>query len=399
MHYQYSYSPWGVRTYLTGDTIHFCQPGEEPLIAPFYRTYTGHEDLWMFGLLNANARLYSPYLGRFISPDPLLNEDGGPLDYNPYIYARNNPYRYIDRNGEFWWLAPIIIGAAMNAATYSITAAITGDWNVGDFFKSMGMGAVTGTLSVGTSMLGTSLLGTSLGSFGNNFTYGLLSNMVNNTITNTIFGEGLSFGDIPSMIVGAAFSAVLPTYSPVGANLFKNVVSEIGFNTLRGAITGSASGSINALVHNDPSLIWKGAVGGAISGFSRTVLVNAIFGAAYQPLDENNEPISYGVEGVYRKGGITGFVMNTLNRGGDGVTLGRHVFSVEKGESIESIHDTRAHENKHLQQIEFYGVARFYGSICRQYVISGFGRGALEKEAYRYGHEWVKKWFETGRNR
>ena len=38
-HYQYSYSPWGVRTYLTGDTINFCLPGEEPLIAPFYRTY------------------------------------------------------------------------------------------------------------------------------------------------------------------------------------------------------------------------------------------------------------------------------------------------------------------------------------------------------------------------
>lgn len=87
---------------------------------PFYRTYTGHEDLWMFGLLNANARLYSPYLGRFVSPDPLLNEDGGLLDFNPYVYARNNPYRYIDRNGEFAWFIPVIaalVGGVINVAT------------------------------------------------------------------------------------------------------------------------------------------------------------------------------------------------------------------------------------------------------------------------------------------
>ena len=69
----------------------------------------------MFGLLNANARLYSPYLGRFVSPDPLLNSEGGPLDYNPYIYARNNPYKYIDRNGEFWWLIAFTALAAGGA--------------------------------------------------------------------------------------------------------------------------------------------------------------------------------------------------------------------------------------------------------------------------------------------
>ncbi len=69
----------------------------------------------MFGLINANARLYSPYLGRFVSPDPLLNSEGGALDYNPYIYARNNPYKYIDRNGEFWWWAIFAaIGAGFN---------------------------------------------------------------------------------------------------------------------------------------------------------------------------------------------------------------------------------------------------------------------------------------------
>lgn len=384
--YNYTYSPWGVRTHQVGGSTVFYQPGEAPSFGPFFRTYTGHEDLWMFGLLNANARLYSPYLGRFVSPDPLLTEEGSPLDFNPYVYARNNPYRYIDRNGEFWWIGPILIGAAMNAATYSITAAITGNWNVGDFFKSMGMGAITGCLGVGTS-----LLGTQLGNFGQTFAYGLLSNMANNAITNVIFGEKMSFGDIPGMVVGAAFNAVLPRFSPTGTNLLKNVVSEIGINTLRGTVTGAASGTVNALVHDDPSLIWKNAVGGAISGFVRSAMHNAIFGAAYQPLNEKNEPVSYGVDGVYRKGGIGGFIMNKLDKGGDGVTLGRYAFTVEKGESLESILDTRSHENIHLQQIELMGFVRFYGELFRQYLKEGIGRGDLEKEAYRNQGNWRYK--------
>ena len=109
---EFSISPSGAATY----TIPIKIPSGPSDFGPFYRTYTGHEDLWMFGLLNANARLYSPYLGRFVSPDPLLNEDGGLLDFNPYVYARNNPYRYIDRKGEFPWLiaAFALIGDGLN---------------------------------------------------------------------------------------------------------------------------------------------------------------------------------------------------------------------------------------------------------------------------------------------
>ena len=376
--YRYTYSPWGVRTH-SGGSNDFYRPGEEPGFGPFYRTYTGHEDLWMFGLLNANARLYSPYLGRFVSPDPLLTEDGSPLDFNPYVYARNNPYRYIDRNGEFWWLAPILIGAAVNAATYSISAAITGNWDVGSFFKSMGIGAITSALGIGTS-----LLSTQLGQFGQSFTYGLLSNMSNNAITNAIFGEKMSFADIPGIFAGAVISSVLPTFSPTGTNVFKNVISELGFNTLRGSIIGSASGSVNALVHDDFSLVWKGAVGGGISGFSRTLLDIAIFGAAYQPLDENDQPISYGTNGLYRKGGLAGYVMNKMNREGNGITLGRQSFTVENSKSLNSVISTRFHENFHLQQIKRMGLAKFYGEIVRQYLKYGFGKGPLEDDAYKY---------------
>ncbi len=357
--YGFHYSPWGTRL-IDETTQTTYRPGQAlPQGCPFYRTYTGHEDLWMFGLLNMNARLYNPYLGRFLSPDPLINQEGGPLDYNPYVYARNNPYKYIDRDGELWWLVPIIMGAAINGTTYAISAAITGNWNTGNFLKSMGMGAVMGTLGIGTS-----LLCTQLGTFGQSFTYGLLSNMVNNTVTNAIFGENMSFKDIPGIIAGAATITVLPGYSPHGNNLFINTVTEIGSNTLRGGIMGATSGVVNALVHDDMSLFWKGAMGGAISGFSRSVLHNSIMGAPYKDS-------SCDADGVYRKGGVAGWVMNKLEMKGAGITLGRQIFTIEDENDQISILNTRYHENYHLLQIKALGLAHFYGRTISEYIKYG----------------------------
>ena len=116
----------------------------------------------MFGLLNANARLYSPYLGRFISPDPLLNSEGGPLDYNPYIYARNNPYKYIDRNGEFWWLvAPAILGGFTSAFTNFDCINSIGDFfaNYGPSLLASGIATVAGIAVGGVVTAGCASVG------------------------------------------------------------------------------------------------------------------------------------------------------------------------------------------------------------------------------------------------
>jgi hypothetical protein len=50
-----------------------------------------------FGLINANARLYDPWLGQFISPDPLADQYPG---LSPYSYCLNNPLNYVDPTGE-----------------------------------------------------------------------------------------------------------------------------------------------------------------------------------------------------------------------------------------------------------------------------------------------------------
>lgn len=48
-----------------------------------------------------NARLYDPVIGRFLSPDPQLQEPYSSQNYNRYSYCLNNPLKYNDPNGEF----------------------------------------------------------------------------------------------------------------------------------------------------------------------------------------------------------------------------------------------------------------------------------------------------------
>ncbi len=75
-----------------------------------YRGYTGHEHLPEFGLINMNARLYDPVLGRMLSPDNYVG-DGGTQGFNRYSYASNNPLNRVDPDGN----NPMLIGALIGA--------------------------------------------------------------------------------------------------------------------------------------------------------------------------------------------------------------------------------------------------------------------------------------------
>lgn len=65
-----------------------------------YRGYTGHEMLPEFDLINMNGRLYDPVVGRMLSPDKYVGQDGTSQGYNRYTYAYNNPLKYSDPTGE-----------------------------------------------------------------------------------------------------------------------------------------------------------------------------------------------------------------------------------------------------------------------------------------------------------
>ena len=64
------------------------------------RGYTGHEMLTQVGLINMNARLYDPLVGRMLGPDN-QGDPSSSQGVNRFTYANNNPLKYTDPTGNW----------------------------------------------------------------------------------------------------------------------------------------------------------------------------------------------------------------------------------------------------------------------------------------------------------
>jgi RHS repeat-associated protein len=68
--------------------------------------YTGKPSDTTTGLYYFGARYYDPSIGRFITEDSYNGSKYAPLSQNRYIYALDNPMKYVDENGHDpmnWW--------------------------------------------------------------------------------------------------------------------------------------------------------------------------------------------------------------------------------------------------------------------------------------------------------
>ncbi len=65
--------------------------------------YTGQERDASTGLYFYQARYYDQRVGRFLSPDQIVPNALDPQAFNRYAYVRNNPLRYVDPTGQWWW--------------------------------------------------------------------------------------------------------------------------------------------------------------------------------------------------------------------------------------------------------------------------------------------------------
>ncbi len=142
-----SYDPWGrLRNPVTQALLDINQ---RVTLLLGDRGYTGHEHLSNFGLINTNARLYDPVVGRFLSPDPYVQAPDMSQNFNRYSYALNNPLRFTDPNGEFFFAPLIILGGGFLMG-YLGHGMSTGNWGFMALVSGW-MGMITSGVTMGGS--------------------------------------------------------------------------------------------------------------------------------------------------------------------------------------------------------------------------------------------------------
>jgi RHS repeat-associated protein len=92
---EFSYDAWGRRRNPTNWTY-----TSVPTATNTRHGFTGHEHLDKYALINMNGRVYDPVTGRFLSPDPVLQDPANAQNYNKYSYVLNNPLKYTDPSGN-----------------------------------------------------------------------------------------------------------------------------------------------------------------------------------------------------------------------------------------------------------------------------------------------------------
>lgn len=387
-----SYDAWG--RLRDPQTWKAYAPDKEPSLF-LGRGYCGHEHLQEFGFINMNARLYSPIMCRFLGPDPYIQDPMQSQGYNSYAYCLNNPLKHIDRSGKFFLPALLIgvavgalIGAGTSAIAYSVTAWITGQkWSAKEFWKAVGMGSVGGAIGGGLGYLGSTW--TALGSMGNKIGYNMLSQISNTMVTNKIFGNSFDVKGIFGMLTGSLVGAFMPSFrGGIKGQLFKNLLKDTGYNTLKGVATGSISGITNAFVYDDADMVWQGMAGGAISGAARSIVSDLVLGSPYKATtihySNKNSIDGRVVPALYREKGLFTSLINIKDHF-HGVTIGRNAVTFVDDKWVAG------HEAMHVLQQEQQGWANFYGRYAWEvfdfYVLGNdknYDWGNKERSIYDY---------------
>jgi RHS repeat-associated protein len=135
------YYPFGTyrRTGNDQGTWDYPNNRDAPLNAEVHYTFTDQEDDDELPFYNFKARLYDPLLGRFISPDSIVQAPGDPQTLNRYSYCGNNPLVYTDPSGHIFGIDDVLIGMAIGAIIGAGMSAVTGG--------NVLTGAITGAVS------------------------------------------------------------------------------------------------------------------------------------------------------------------------------------------------------------------------------------------------------------
>jgi RHS repeat-associated protein len=92
-----SFDAWGKQRNPDWSDNATCSAG---LTSPTTRGFTSQEDIASLCLVNLNAKLYDPIIGRFLSADSVVPDPYDGQSYNRYTYVDNRPLSLTDSTGH-----------------------------------------------------------------------------------------------------------------------------------------------------------------------------------------------------------------------------------------------------------------------------------------------------------
>ena len=233
-------------------------------------------------MVNMAGRMYDPYLGRFLSPDPYVQAPDNTQSLNRYAYCLNNPLSYTDPTGYSW------IGNFISAAIGIAVSIETGGFG-GTFLGVMASAACGGASSafVSSMMNGNNLwtatksafVGGCWGAVGGMANYGIGSiggdwytrialHSVSDASMEALQGGHFEHG----LLVGAVSAGGAEALSAYGSNMSNasmiaceaalgGVVSELGGGKFaNGAMTAAFQMMYNYYMHRGPNYKQLGAI-------------------------------------------------------------------------------------------------------------------------------------------
>ena len=276
------------------------------------------------GLVLLGARWYSPQLGRFISPDPLVGDIDDPAAWNGYAYCRDNPTSYVDPSGRNFWkiFAAVVATVAIIAVAVIVTICTFGAGGpAAAAFTVAGVSMTWGAVFAAT-MVGI-VAGGEIGGIAAARAGGDAGDIFLGVVVGGAVGGWAAFGGAAA---GVAVGGALGLTS--GTVLCGAVVGGVT-GTINGAAMGFASGFAGGKNNGLKDIMLKVLVG-AITGLALGAALGAISGmvapkqsfgeAARQGLQPPSTP-SAGPAGMPAAPSLTGpgAPVNTLEGAGSAV--------------------------------------------------------------------------------
>jgi len=188
--------------------------GSSSEVAWFYFTGKPLDD--ETGLYYYGARYYDPSIGRFITPDLLVQAPGNPQTFNRYTYANNNPVNLVDPSGhgwfkKFWKKVTNFFEDFGNFVSPLGRAVVTGDWKSFGTIVGSAVAAVAsfGALAAFTPMVMTANTAAVIGlsAMATTATLDTLpGRQVINFVSNEIFDDAFGMSPRNARIAGSLFT-------------------------------------------------------------------------------------------------------------------------------------------------------------------------------------------------